>query len=215
MPGARQERSAILAECLREVETLWRHVRHKWMPRLAMLCAALPTSSVSQRGACTPVGAQLWTASGGGGLAARVRSQVRQREGGSTVAGWRGGAIVRAGAPSRFSVAPTHRAIDMAHSRCQACASSLRSDAIHQPTRAAIAAPRAGALPSRGELPRHAARAVQLANSLDSVIEQSGSNRHPRCRRQPWSNENACWSFGKGKALLSNRRSEVQLPRGA
>jgi hypothetical protein len=47
------------------------------------------------------------------------------------------------------------------------------------------------------------------------ACHQTGSISQPRRRTRPSSSSSkiACWSSGKGKELLSNRRSEVQLPR--
>jgi hypothetical protein len=61
-------------------------------------------------------------------------------------------------------------------------------------------------------LPRTRRPARQLSAP---ARHQTGSISQPRRRTRPSSSSSriACWSSGKGKALLSNRRSEVQLPR--
>jgi hypothetical protein len=50
---------------------------------------------------------------------------------------------------------------------------------------------------------------------LAPISHQTGSNAQPRRRTRPSSSSSsrACWSAGTGKALLSSRTSEFQLPR--
>jgi hypothetical protein len=107
---------------------------------------------------------------------------------------------------------PSHRAVVATHSPSHAALLAAAPRPIRQPRRAATTTARAEALAPRGEPPRHTPRWPARQRSAPVTDHTARTRAHSPSRAALQLEQQDCSNSGEGKALLSRKNYELQLP---